>query len=78
MMKLTFVEIHMAIEQIDVIADDPDANLYEGQMHSMIAELAYTYAEERGFEGGDPVEDWLRAESAIKKTLAGEQGSRVF
>ncbi len=32
----------------------------------MIAELAYFRAEKRGFNGGDPVEDWLAAEREIK------------
>ena len=31
----------------------------------MISEAAYYHALERGFNGGDPVEDWLMAESEI-------------
>jgi hypothetical protein len=60
------------------IADNPDTSVDEEQKHEMIAELAYSYAEERGFEGGDPAEDWLRAESVIEQRLAGESESRVF
>ena len=30
-----------------------------------IAELAYSYWEARGFQGGSPDEDWLRAERAL-------------
>jgi len=59
------------------IADDSDKRVDEEQKHEMIANLAYSFAEERGFEGGDPTEDWLRAESAIEQTLAGEQESRI-
>jgi hypothetical protein len=30
--------------------------------HEEIARRAYLYAESRGFQGGSPEEDWLRAE----------------
>lgn len=38
----------------------------------VIASLAYGYWESRGCQGGDPVEDWLRAEKEYfsAKTLA--------
>lgn len=44
------------------------ANLPIGgeELMRMIAELAYFRAEKRGFQGGDPVEDWLMAEQEIK------------
>ena len=32
-----------------------------------IAELAYTYWESRGFQGGSPWEDWFRAEEELKR-----------
>lgn len=32
-----------------------------------IAELAYSYYEARGFHGGSPLADWLRAEEELKK-----------
>lgn len=35
------------------------------QRQQMIAEAAYYLAEHRGFEAGDPVSDWLQAESEI-------------
>jgi hypothetical protein len=31
-----------------------------------IASLAYTFWAERNFEGGSPLEDWLRAERQLK------------
>ncbi|MFI4868039.1 MAG: DUF2934 domain-containing protein [Steroidobacterales bacterium] len=34
--------------------------------HAMIAEAAYLRAEQRHFEAGHDVEDWLAAESALK------------
>ena len=37
----------------------------EEQRRSMIAEAAYYRAEKRGFQGGDPVADWLAAEREV-------------
>jgi DUF2934 family protein len=31
-----------------------------------IAQLAYSYWEARGFQGGSPEEDWLRAEQELR------------
>ena len=41
--------------------------------YSMIAEAAYYRAEQRGFQDGDPVADWLAAEKEIdqKQTEGG-------
>lgn len=33
--------------------------------HQMVEEAAYFIAQRRGFEGGDPVADWLAAEAQI-------------
>ena len=41
----------------------------EAQRHRMISEAAYYRAEHRGFDGGDPLEDWLVAESEIDGML---------
>jgi Protein of unknown function (DUF2934) len=40
------------------------------ERRGLIAEAAYLRALERGFEGGDPVSDWLAAESEINERLA--------
>ncbi|HYW93425.1 MAG TPA: DUF2934 domain-containing protein [Gammaproteobacteria bacterium] len=45
-----------------------------GERHRRIAEAAYYRAERRGFAGGDPVNDWLEAESEIDHNQA--TGSR--
>jgi hypothetical protein len=37
--------------------------------HQMIAEAAYYLAEKRNFQDGDPVADWLKAESMIERAL---------
>lgn len=36
----------------------------------MVAEAAYFIAEHRGFDGGDPMRDWLAAEAEIDRLLA--------
>lgn len=42
------------------------------QRRQRIAEAAYFRALSRGFEGGDPVADWLDAEREVDKSLASE------
>lgn len=39
------------------------------QRQRLIAEAAYYLAESRGFQGGDPAQDWLQAEAAIDLKL---------
>lgn len=39
--------------------------------HWMIAEAAYYRAEQRHFEGGHPIQDWLDAETEINRLLNG-------
>jgi hypothetical protein len=36
----------------------------------MIAEAAYYRAEQRGFQGGDPVQDWIEAETEVERSLS--------
>lgn len=44
--------------------------------YRMIAEAAYLRAEQRGFNDGDPLEDWLAAEHEIDLLLA-ERATQV-
>ena len=50
------------------------------QRHCMIAEAAYYRAERRGFDGGDPVADWLDAEAETEALLrsSGEPDEKVL
>ncbi len=61
----------MIDEESGAIGNDEDEGLYDAQKRAMIAELAYSYAKERGFVGGDPIEDWVRAERSLTLPLAG-------
>jgi hypothetical protein len=44
--------------------DQPQQNV-----HEIVAKIAYGYWEARGCTGGDPAEDWFRAEAEFRKTL---------
>jgi hypothetical protein len=35
--------------------------------HEAIAGIAYGYWESRGYQGGDALDDWLRAETELKR-----------
>lgn len=50
----------------------PLAQAAAGNTQEIIASIAYGYWESRGCQGGDPVEDWLRAE---KEVFAGKAAS---
>lgn len=41
------------------------------QRQRMIEEAAYYRAEQRGFQGGDSVQDWLEAEAEIDAEIKG-------
>lgn len=45
----------------------------ESDWHRMISEAAYFLAENRGFEPGRALDDWLEAERKVKEDLAGGQ-----
>jgi hypothetical protein len=40
------------------------------ELSRMIQDRAYSYFEERGFQAGNDLDDWLRAEKEIKKELS--------
>lgn len=47
------------------------------QRHAMIAETAFYYAEQRGFQGDMAMDDWLRAEAEIDARIAGKRKPAV-
>jgi len=40
------------------------------QRRALIAECAYLRAEQRGFQDGDPVSDWLESEREVDSLLS--------
>ena len=44
----------------------PAAALPDGSFQEAVARLAYAYWEARGFQGGSPEADWLRAEQELR------------
>ncbi len=49
------------------------ATISEQDRRRMIAEAAYYRALKRGFQDGDPVQDWLEAEREVERLLPGPQ-----
>ena len=47
------------------------------QRCEMIEQAAYFRAEKRGFQGGDPVADWLLAETQIDALLSSAEGNQT-
>ena len=49
-----------------------------GHRNRMIAEAAYFRAERRGFNGGDPLVDWVEAEAEINAQLGNDDEDSVL
>lgn len=47
------------------------------QRQDMIAKTAYYLAEKRGFCGGNPTDDWLRAEQEVDSMLTGKNSGQI-
>jgi hypothetical protein len=64
-----------AAQHSKTVASEPVvvAPVHQGSSESareVISEIAYSYWEERGWEHGAHVEDWLRAENEYRKRIA--------
>jgi len=51
----------------------PTVRLSPEQRYLAIAEAAYYKAESRGFQGGDPAQDWREAEAEIDAWILGSE-----
>lgn len=49
--------------------DRHGAGLDTAERQRLIAEAAYLMAERRGFEAGDPAQDWINAEAEVNRML---------
>ena len=63
--------IHPKAQSPAASATSTSANS-EDERRRLIAEAAYFRALERGFAGGDPVQDWLEAEREVMQRLPRE------
>jgi hypothetical protein len=61
-------------ETIDAVIIETDVTPDNCPSQEDIAALAYSYWEARGFQGGSPEEDWLRAEQEL---LSGRPSRRI-
>ena len=52
------------------VAKAKTASADDNQRRSMIAEAAYFYAEKRGFQEGNPEDDWFKAEQDISRLFS--------
>jgi Protein of unknown function (DUF2934) len=52
------------------------ATLSADELNAMIARAAYLRAQQRGFEPGHEVEDWLAAEAEIRAGIGGSRDKR--
>jgi len=53
--------------------DSPGQNVSPDERRRLIEQAAYFRAQQRGFNGGDPLEDWLVAEREINRMLPSPQ-----
>ena len=57
------------MSETKTLAEGSFARPAESDWHRMISEAAYYIAEKRGFTPGDPDQDWLEAEAAVRAAL---------
>src|SRR5215471_5171497 len=55
-----------------------NSKVTEDLRRQMIAEAAYFRAERRGFNGGNPVTDWVEAEAEVDTHLRQMQGAHLL
>ena len=61
-------EIHMNVRTITQPPAPPGAEAPTDEWYRVVAVAAYLRAERRGFEGGSALDDWLEAETELKRT----------
>lgn len=67
--RIPDLESREAVEADGKSESSADYPIDPERRHRMIEEAAYYRFVERGAAGGDPVDDWLQAESRINRTL---------
>lgn len=72
-------EVHSGQVKIKGLTNSVHQSLFDGrpspeERERLIREAAYLRAEQRGFVGGSPEEDWAEAEREIDQRLAAQEG----
>lgn len=52
---------------------EENQRMSDEERHAMIAEAAYLFAEQRGFQGDAALDDWLRAEAEVNAHLSASE-----
>ena len=60
---------NVAKQALTTTAQGKSSNVTREQRQHMIAEAAYFRAQQRGFQYGDPQQDWLAAEAEVDQML---------
>jgi hypothetical protein len=68
--KVVATESVIETSSIEVVAVPTSAQASSVNTEEVIAKLAYGYWESRGYQGGSPHEDWVRAEHEYRQRLA--------
>ena len=61
------VHKHHSKKNAEPVMETPTAKVPMQVTQDAIAQLAYSYWEARGYQGGSPEQDWLRAEQELLK-----------
>lgn len=56
-----------SVESVVSAVEEAAAMSSDGSEKEAVARLAYSFWEERGFQGGSSEEDWFRAETLVRK-----------
>jgi hypothetical protein len=64
---------HRSTRPVSATQQNPSQGLSPEELRQMIEQAAYFRAQQRGFSGGDPLEDWLVAEREINRLLPSPQ-----
>ncbi len=62
----------------DQPAEETPAFMEDARRHALIAEHAYYLAEERQFEPGHELDDWLAAEKEVEQALPEDDGGATL
>ena len=63
---MRFTESFSHLSLVEAPSSTPEVVEYS---NDAVARLAYSYWEARGYQGGSPEEDWLRAEQELRATI---------